>query len=72
MAKTAIAAKIPSEWKQSIDEMCQLLGITPSKWVEGVIGEALKRDNPDTVRSLDKRLTAQIEELRSELGEFSA
>lgn len=65
MAKESIGAKIPTEWKQQIIQICSDLDITPSEWLSGVIGQALGDTTVNAVHSLPERVAALEKKLNN-------
>lgn len=66
--KEQIGARIPTEWKEKITQICSDLGISPSEWLVSVIGQALGQTDANAVDSLPERVTA----LEKKLSNLSA
>ena len=67
MAKETLGVKVPSEWKEKIQQICTDLGITPSEWLSDLIGRELGETNVNQVHSLSERL-ASVEKKLSGLS----
>ena len=58
MVKETLGVKVPSEWKEKIQQICTDLGITPSEWLSDLIGRELGETSVNAVHSLPERVAS--------------